>query len=90
MPGLVAEGRAEAWDDAGGGDAITVAGGGPVVGAFILDFFAAHPVPGAEPAWAAMEGALFRHQRRVERGRVGGDHGRAFRPGHPEKDARQK
>lgn len=55
---LVTGERAEAWDDAGGGDAVTVTGGGPVEGTFILDLFAAHPVPGAEPACAAMKGAL--------------------------------
>lgn len=58
LAGLVAGGRAETGDDAGGGDAVTVAGGGPVVATFILDLFAAHPVPGAEPAGAAVEGAL--------------------------------
>jgi hypothetical protein len=58
VAGLVAAGRAETRNDAGGGDAVTVAGGGPVVAAFILDLFAAHPVPGAEPACAAVEGAL--------------------------------
>lgn len=49
VSGLVSGERAVAGDDAGGGDAVTVAGGGPVEGAFILDLFAAHPVPGAEP-----------------------------------------
>ena len=55
---LVARGRAEAGDDGGGGDAGVVAGDGPVDGAFVLDLLAACPVPGAEPAAAAVEGAL--------------------------------
>jgi hypothetical protein len=37
---------------------VAVAGDGPVDGAFVLHFFVAHPVPGTEPAAAAVESAL--------------------------------
>ncbi len=58
VPGLVARGRAEAVHNSGGGDAEGIARNGPVGGAFVLDLLATCPVPGAEPAAAAVEGAL--------------------------------
>ena len=54
--GLVAGGWAEAGDDTGGGDTVIVAADG--IANVAVDLFMTCPVPGAEPAGAAVEGAL--------------------------------
>lgn len=55
VAGLVARGRSEPGDELGGGDAVAITGDGMADVTVDLDLFMAHPVPGAEPACAAME-----------------------------------
>ncbi len=58
MFGLATRGRAKPRDDGGGGGAVTITGDGMANVTVDLDLFVACPVPGAEPAGAAVKGTF--------------------------------
>ncbi len=58
MFGLVTRGRAEPWDDGGGGGAVAITGDGMANVTVDLDLFMACPVPGTEPACATVKGTF--------------------------------